>query len=79
MAHSIIRLYVHFNVSVICLVVITQVILHHVAGHQGLPSDRAKLTNTIWEAYKPSCMCYRHHGDKPENVNFMFVTTASPV
>ena len=54
MAHSIIHLYVDFNISVICLVVITQVILHHVAGHQGLSSVRAKLNNTVWEAYKPS-------------------------
>ena len=32
MAHSIIHFYVHFNISVICLVVITQVIRHHIAG-----------------------------------------------
>ena len=54
MAHSIIHLYVHFNISVIRLVVITQMISHHVAGHQGLPSVCDKLTNTISDAYKPS-------------------------
>ena len=54
MAHCIIHLYVHFNISVIRLVVITQVLLHSAAGHQGLPSVLAKLTNTILDAYKPS-------------------------
>ena len=51
MAHSIVHLYlyVHFNISVIRLVVITQVILYHIAGHQGLPSVHAKLMhcNTV--------------------------------
>ena len=54
MAHSVIHLYVHFNRIVIFLVVITQVILHHLAGHQGLFSVRDKLTNTFSDAYKPS-------------------------
>ena len=54
MAHSIIHLYVHFNIRVIRLVVITQVIGHHIAGHQGLPSARTKLNNAILDAYKPS-------------------------
>ena len=54
MAQNIIHLYVHFRISVLCLVMITQVIRHHVAGYQGLPSVRAKLNNTIWDAYKPS-------------------------
>ena len=34
MAHSIIHLYVHFNISVICFEVITQVILHPIATFQ---------------------------------------------
>ena len=50
MAHSIIHSYVHFNISVILLVVITQVSSHSVGSHQGLPSVRAKLTNAIWNA-----------------------------
>ena len=60
MAHSIIHFHVHFNISVICLVVITQVSSHsfvchtHISGHQGLPSVCVKLTNTILDAYKPS-------------------------
>ena len=70
MAHSIIHLYVNFNISLICLVVITQVIRHHVAGPQGLLSVRAKLTNTISDAYKPSWVCYGPRGDKEKNVNF---------
>ena len=45
---------IHPRMSVICLVVITQVIQHPIAGHQGLPGVCAKLTNTIWDAYKPS-------------------------
>ena len=45
---------IHPCMSVIRLVVITQVIRHPIAGHQGLPSVRAKLTNTIWDAHKPS-------------------------
>ena len=81
MAHNnIYTLYVHSNImSVIRLVVITQVISHSVAGHQGLPSVHAKLTNTIMDAYTPSCVCYRPHGDKQNNVNFLVVTTASSV
>ena len=70
MAVGMIHLYVHFNMSVIRLVVITQVILHPNACHQGLPSVRAKLTNTIWDAYKPSSLSYRPRGDKPKNVKF---------
>ena len=40
-------IYFCMYISVICLVVITQVIRHSFAGHQGLASVRAKLTNTI--------------------------------
>ena len=79
MAHSIIHLYVHFNISVIRLVVITQVISHHIAGHKGLPSVCAKLTNTISDVYKPSRVCYRPRGDKQKMSIFMLVTMASPV
>ena len=43
---------VHSDLSVIRLVVITEVISHSFAGHQGLPSVHAKLTNTIWEELK---------------------------
>ena len=53
MAH-IILLYAYSNISVIHLVVITQVISHSVAGHQGLPSVHAKLTNRVLDAYTPS-------------------------
>ena len=70
MSHGIIHLYVHFNISVIRLVAITQVILHQVAGHQGLPSVCLKLSNTISDACKPSWVCYGPRGDKPKNVNF---------
>ena len=71
MALSIIHLYVHFNISVIRLVVITQVISHHVSGHQGLPSVLAKLTNTISDAYKLSRVCYRPRGDKQKKCQFL--------
>ena len=54
MVHGIIHLYVHFNISVIRLVVFTQVISHSTAGHHGLPSVHAKLTNIITDAYNPS-------------------------
>ena len=54
MAHNIVQIYVHFNISVIRLVVITQVISHSAAGHQELPSVCAKLANTISDAYKPT-------------------------
>ena len=47
-------LYVHSNMSVIHLVMITQVSSHSIAGHQGLPSVHAKHTNTILYAYTPS-------------------------
>ena len=70
MAHSIIHLYVHFNISVIRLVVITQVISHTIAGHQGLPSVRAKLTNTFLDAYEQTRVCYRPHSGKQKNDNF---------
>ena len=79
MAHSIIHLYVHFNISVIRLEVITQVIWYPNTCHQGLPSVRAKITNTIWDAYKLSSVSYRPRGDKPKSVNFVLVTTTSPV
>ena len=45
MSHSIIHLYVHFFISVISLVVITQVISHSTAGHQRLPCVHAELWN----------------------------------
>ena len=51
MVHSIIHLYVQFNI--IHLVVIPQVISHSATGHQGLPSVHAKLINIISDAYKP--------------------------
>ena len=56
MVHIILHilLYVHSNISVICLVVIAQVMSHFVAGHPGLPSVRTKLINTISDAYTPS-------------------------
>ena len=64
-------LYVHSNISVIRLVVISQVNSHSITGHQGLPSVHAKLTNTILDAYTPSCVCYRPCGDKQKNVKFL--------
>ena len=79
MAHRTIQLFVHFNISAIRLVVITQVIWHHVSGHQGLPSVHAKLTKTISEACKLSWVCYGPRGDKPKMSIFMLVTTTSPV
>ena len=45
MVHRTIHLCAHLKISVIHLVVISQVICHHVAGHQGLPSTCPKLTN----------------------------------
>ena len=42
MAHSLIHFYVHFNISVTHLVVITQVSSHSVGSHQGLHSVHAK-------------------------------------
>ena len=76
---ALLHLYVHFNISVIRLVVINQVIWHHIPGHQGLPSVHAKLINTIWDAYKLSWVWYGPCGDKQKMSIFMFVTTASPV
>ena len=61
---------IHPCMSVLCLVVITQVIQHPIVGHQGLPGVCAKLTNTIWDVYKPSRVCYGPRGDKPKNVKF---------
>ena len=64
-------LYVHSNIiRVIRLVVITQVNSHFVTGHQGLPSVHAKLTNTYWDAYTLSWVCYRPHGDKQKMTIF---------
>ena len=79
MVHSIIDLNVHFNISVIHLVVITQVSSHSVGNYQGMPSVCAKLTNTIWDAYKPSWVCYGPLGDMQKLSISLLVTTASPV
>ena len=64
-----ILLYLHSNISLIHLVVITQVILLSITCHQGLPSVHFKFTNTIWDAYTLSCLCYRPLGDKPKMSN----------
>ena len=74
-----ILLYIHSNVSVICILVITHVISHSVGDHQGLPSVHAKLTNTISDA--------SHHlecaiGLMVTSIKmsiFFLVTTASPM
>ena len=52
--HVLYFLYVHSNIHVIHLMVITQVISHSVAGHQSLPSVHDKLTSTVSDAYTPS-------------------------
>ena len=56
MTHIILHilLYVHSNISVMCVVVITQVILHSVGGHQGLPSVHAKVINTFLDVHTSS-------------------------
>ena len=59
------------HISVICLVVITWAIGHFFAGHQGLPSVRAKLTNTICEELRLSWVRYKPRGDKQKNVIFL--------
>ena len=45
--------YVHYNIRVLCLVVVTQVILHSVPGHQAMPSVHIKLINTNSNACTP--------------------------
>ena len=50
-----ILLYVHSNICVIYLEVITQVISHSITGYQRLHSVHAKLTNTVSDAYTLSC------------------------
>ena len=53
MTHIILHilLYVHLNISAICIVVITLVMSHSIGGHQGLPSVHAKLTSIFSDAY----------------------------
>ena len=76
----IILLYVHSNISTIHLVVITQVILHSFAGHQGLPiSPYAKLTSTISDTCTQRPECSVSLVATSKNVNFFPVTMASPV
>ena len=79
MPHIIKYMYFCMYISVICLVVITWAIGHSFAGHQGLASVRAKLTNTICEELRLSWVHYKPRGDKQKNVIFWLVTTASPV
>ena len=47
-------MYVHSNISAIHAVVITQVILHSIAGHQVMPIVYIKLGNTNSDAHIPS-------------------------
>ena len=63
--------YVHSNISVICIVMITQVISHSVAGHQGLRSVRAKPINAILNLFSLSLVRYRPCGDKQKMSNFI--------
>ena len=56
-----------------------QVILHSIAGHQGMPSAHIKLINTIWtHAHLPGCAIDLVVTREKCQISLL-VTTASPV
>ena len=73
------HLCVHSNKGAIHPVVITQVILHSIAGHHGMgcPVSMPKLSAQIrmhahTQTHTHTYMCYRPPGDQLENVNFYY-------